>query len=144
MQMMRKLFNRPMYHFIPFPKGMNGDMIASLPDQEIQDVIRQCKEQEDNRIFLVNPDFVITSISDEHLAVPTGKIAQEFNGMISLNKTGYFIWEQFQQPKTVKEALRSAKERFDDESGELELQFREYVNRFHYLKLIQESINNKQ
>lgn len=133
-----------MYHFIPLPKGMKGDMIASLPDQELQDVIRQCKEQEDSKVFLVNPDFVITTVSDEYLAVPTGKIAQEFNGMISLNKTGYFIWEQFQQPKTLKDALLSAKERFDDESGELELQFREYVNRFRYLRLILESINYKQ
>jgi hypothetical protein len=140
--MMKKVFNRPMFHFIPFPKGMRGDMIASLPDQEFQDVVRQCKEQEDAIVFLVNPDYVITPVSDEFLAVPTGDLAQEFNGMISLNKTGYFIWEQFTQPKSVREALHSAKERFNDESGELELQFREYVNRFRFLKLIQECTKN--
>ena len=139
---MKKMFNRPMLHYIPFPKGMSGDAIASLPDPEFQDIVRQCKDQEDKKVFLANPDYVITPVSDEYLAVPTGDIAQEFNGMISLNKTGYSIWEQFTRPRTLKEALLSAQERFNDESGELELQFREYVNRFRYLKLIQE-YNNK-
>ena len=43
--------------------------------------------------FRRNEDFICRNIAGEVILVPTGKAAQQLNGMVSLNETGAFLWE---------------------------------------------------
>lgn len=133
---MKSNYGKPMFHYLPLVEGMDADNLAFLPDNELLKVVQQCKAKEGSRVFQANPDFVVTSIADEYMAVPTGEMAQLFNGMVSLNKTGFFIWEQFKEAKTLDEVLTAAKQRFADEDHCLDLQLREYVTRFNLLNLL--------
>ncbi len=135
---MKRDFNKPMFHFLPLVEGMDAEDLATLPDDELLEVIERCKAQEGKRIFRSNPDFVVTQVADEYMAVPTGEMAQVFNGMVSLNKTGFFIWEQFQEAKTLDEVLTAAKQRFADDNHCLDMQLREYVTRFNAMNLLLE------
>lgn len=127
-----------MFHYIPLVEDYKAEDLAYLSNAELEEALRRSLEQEDKRVFQANADFVVTAVSDEYMSVPTGEMAQMLNGMISLNRTGYFIWEQCQQPCTLREILEAAKARFSDEHHVLDMQLHEYVTRFTRLALLKE------
>lgn len=43
-----------------------------------------------------NPDLILRRIADEIILVPTGEMAQKFNGMITLNPVAALIWENLE------------------------------------------------
>lgn len=51
--------------------------------------------------------FVLRKVANQYMAVPVGTRAKELHGMIALNETGAFFWEQLQSDRT-KEELVSA------------------------------------
>ncbi|MBQ8432141.1 MAG: PqqD family protein [Clostridia bacterium] len=42
----------------------------------------------------INPDFTIQKVGASYLAVPVGETSKQFHGMIRLNETGAFLWNQ--------------------------------------------------
>ncbi len=42
----------------------------------------------------VKNGFILRKVSDTYVVVATGEAAKEFNGMITLNETGAFLWEK--------------------------------------------------
>lgn len=56
----------------------------------------------------IKPGFAMRNIAGSNIVVPVGAAASDFNGMITLNDTGAFLWNCFLQPTTqvqVVEAL---------------------------------------
>lgn len=48
--------------------------------------------------FKANPNFMLRSIADEYILVPTGEAAIRLSGMITLNESGVLMWRTLQQP----------------------------------------------
>lgn len=42
----------------------------------------------------VKNNFILREVSNQYIVVPVGKTATEFNGIINLNETGAFLWQQ--------------------------------------------------
>ena len=51
-------------------------------------------------IMKIEKDFILREIAGDYVIVPTGKTALEFNGLITVNELGAFIWEKLQQETT--------------------------------------------
>lgn len=49
--------------------------------------------------------FAKRNIAGSNIVVPLGSIAKEFNGMITLNETGSFLWDCFTKDITVDKAV---------------------------------------
>lgn len=135
---MKQVFSKPISHFIPLVSGVKAEDLATLNEVELSELLKHCKEQEAARVYQSNPDFVITQVADEYMAVPTGEMAQVLNGMVSLNHTGHYILEQFHEPRSLREVLDAAQEQFNDEHHLLDFQLREYVSRFASMGLLKE------
>ncbi|HNZ50739.1 MAG TPA: PqqD family protein [Bacilli bacterium] len=45
----------------------------------------------------VKQGFMLREIANNYVVVPVGKAAIDFNGIITLNQTGAFLWEQLQE-----------------------------------------------
>ena len=56
----------------------------------------------------INRDFTIQKVGSSYVAVPVGKTSQTFHGMIRLNETGAFIWNQMAQKDCTEEDLVAA------------------------------------
>ena len=97
---MKRVFNKPVWYYIPV-EGVESTTLASLSDEELLRVLEQGKQREDQKVYQVNPNFIMTQVADEWLVVPTGEMAQQFNGMMSLNASSRFVWEQFQTPNSI-------------------------------------------
>lgn len=53
----------------------------------------------------IKSDFLFSTVSGKHLVIPTGAKAAEFNGMITLNDTGAFLWKQLETERTEDELV---------------------------------------
>ena len=52
--------------------------------------------------------FLLRKVSEAYVVVATGEAAKSFNGMITLNETGAFLWEKITEGCDGKEALVAA------------------------------------
>lgn len=53
----------------------------------------------------IKKEFVMRRIDDECLLVPVGETASSFNGIITLNEVGAFVWEQLSKCEDETELL---------------------------------------
>ena len=44
----------------------------------------------------IKKDFVLRTVAESIVVVPVGKRSLDFNGMITLNKTGEFLWKMLE------------------------------------------------
>ena len=60
-----------------------------------------------------NTNFILREIAGENILVATGKAAEVFNGMITLNEVASFIWKNIDECKTVDKLIASILDEFD-------------------------------
>ena len=61
----------------------------------------------------VSRDFVVRSVMDEYVIVPVGQSTADFNGIISTNATGVFLWELLQNDTTESALVEKLTEEYD-------------------------------
>lgn len=61
----------------------------------------------------IKDGFAKRNIAGSDIVVPVGSTAKEFNGMITLNATGSFLWECFMKDITVDEAVNLLLNEYD-------------------------------
>lgn len=72
----------------------------------------------------IKDGFAMRNIAGSNIVVPVGSKAVEFNGMITLNDSGGFLWQCFQNDITKSEALSmlTAEYDVDDERAEMDIE----------------------
>ena len=60
-----------------------------------------------------NSEFVMRKIAGDVVIVPTGESGQYFNGLITLNGVGTFIWENAQKLETREEIVQKLLEFYE-------------------------------
>lgn len=64
----------------------------------------------------ISKEFVLREIAENYIVVPFGENAISFKAMITLNKTGAFLWKQLEEERTEEELLANMLEEYDIES----------------------------
>ena len=57
----------------------------------------------------IKPGFAMRKIAGSNIVVPVGAASSDFNGMITLNDTGAFLWNCFLQPTTEAQVVLFSK-----------------------------------
>ena len=57
--------------------------------------------------------FIKRDIAGETLLVPTGETAKEFNGMITLQGIGGFIWDHIEEAESLEQLIDMITEEYD-------------------------------
>ena len=60
-------------------------------------------------------DFMLREIVGEAVLIPTGETAAQFNGLISVNELGRFIWENYENAKDEDELLQKILDEYEVE-----------------------------
>ena len=55
----------------------------------------------------IDKPYILRQIAGEYVILPTGSTTLKFNGMITVNEQGAFLWEKLQQ-ETTRDALVEA------------------------------------
>lgn len=61
----------------------------------------------------VKEGFMLRNVGGRYIVVAVGKAAEEFNGLITLNESGAFLWEQLAEGCTYEELLGKMLEEYD-------------------------------
>lgn len=61
--------------------------------------------------------FVLRTVAGSNVLVPVGRQAVDFNGMITLNETGAFIWRQLEQNADEAQIVAAILENYDVEEA---------------------------
>ena len=57
--------------------------------------------------------FMLRSVADTHIVVPIGQASVDFNGLITLNETGAFLWEHLAEGCSYYELLNALLSEYD-------------------------------
>lgn len=60
-----------------------------------------------------NKSFIKRKIGTQYVIVAIGEAAKRFHGMISVNGTGSFIWDQLERDMSVDDLVRALVEAYD-------------------------------
>lgn len=83
-------------------------------------------------------EFVLREIAGESIAVPVGRSALDFNGLICINAVGDVIWRGLQNEKTREEILKEILEKFEVSREEASGDLDEFLNRLKQCNLLED------
>lgn len=55
----------------------------------------------------IDKSFILREIAGDYVIVPTGDTALQFNGLITVNEVGAFLWEKLQEEITEQELIEA-------------------------------------
>ncbi|MDP4152623.1 MAG: PqqD family protein [Bacillota bacterium] len=61
----------------------------------------------------IKSGYFMREVAGNYIVVPLGATALDFNGLITLNETGAFLWKQLTDEKTEKELLGAILNEYD-------------------------------
>lgn len=60
-----------------------------------------------------NSDFILREVAGTRVLVPVGEATKNFPGMVTVNATSAFLWEQLETPQTAESLALALTERYD-------------------------------
>ena len=76
----------------------------------------------------LDKEYVLRQIGDDYVIVPVGKAALDFNGMITVNETGAFLWEQLVKGTSKEGLLETLMETYEVKQEEAERDIDEFLD----------------
>ena len=76
----------------------------------------------------LDKEYVLRQIGDDYVIVPVGKAALDFNGMITVNETGAFLWEQLVKGTSKEGLLQTLIETYEVTQEEAERDIDEFLD----------------
>ncbi|MBE6603183.1 MAG: PqqD family protein [Ruminococcaceae bacterium] len=73
-------------------------------------------------------DFIKRKIGTQYVIVAVGAATKKFNGMISVNSTGSFIWDQLEQSKTLDELVNAIVENYEIDAETATAHATQFIN----------------
>ena len=61
----------------------------------------------------IKKDYVLRTVANEYIVVPVNNEAINFNGVLSLNATGKWLWEQLSEEISFEELVRKMVQTYD-------------------------------
>ena len=60
-----------------------------------------------------NPNYLLRDVAGSTVLVPVGEATKDFPGMITMNPTSAYLWEQLTQPKTEADLVQALLDRYE-------------------------------
>ena len=89
-----------------------------------------------SRFMKIKKDFIMREIDEEYLLIPANATALEFNGIITLNEVGAFIWKHLDECETEAELVQVILKEYDVEEETARKDLEEFLSVFQKAKLI--------
>ncbi|MBQ3063275.1 MAG: PqqD family protein [Clostridia bacterium] len=73
-------------------------------------------------------EFIKRKIGTQHVIVAVGAATKRFNGMISVNATGSFIWDQLEKDVTLSELVQAMTDTYEVDAATAEAHATKFLN----------------
>ncbi len=75
----------------------------------------------------IKSGFIMREIAGEYIVVPTGKAAIDFNGLITVNELGKFLWEELTSDTDEEKLVDRVLEEYEIDRDTAALDVKEFV-----------------
>lgn len=86
----------------------------------------------------IKEGFVLREIAGTIVAVPTGELVNEFQGMINLTSSAKFVWELLQNDITIEEVSDKLSKKYEIDIQKAKQDVEKFVNYLRTSNLIEE------
>lgn len=76
----------------------------------------------------LSKEYVLRQIGDDYIIVPVGATALSFNGMITVNEMGAFLWDKLVKGIDKEELLQTLQEQYEVTQEEAERDVDEFLD----------------
>lgn len=83
-------------------------------------------------------EMLLREVAGEIIAIPVGKTALNFNGMICLNEVGAEIWKGLQEEQSKEEILERILQEFEVSREEAAADLEEFLQQLRHNDLLEE------
>lgn len=66
-------------------------------------------------IMKINKEYVLREIAGDYIIIPVGKTVLEFNGLITVNEVGVFLWKMLQEEVTMDDLVKAVLSEYEVE-----------------------------
>ncbi len=86
----------------------------------------------------IKKGFVTREIAGTIVAVPTGELVNEFQGMINLTNSAKFVWDLLQEDISIEEISDKLSKEYDIDIEKAKIDVEKFVNNLKSSNLIEE------
>lgn len=76
----------------------------------------------------VEKEFVLREIAGDYVIIPTGKTVLSFNGLISVNEVGAFLWELLQKEVTIEDLVTAVLNEYEVDEATAREDIQEFLD----------------
>lgn len=84
----------------------------------------------------IEKEFVLREIAGDYILVPVGKTALDFNGLITVNEIGAFLWEKLQEDVSVEDLLAEVLKEYDVDEATAREDIEEFIDSLRKSEII--------
>ena len=84
----------------------------------------------------IKKEFILREIVGEFILVPINKSTSKFDGLITTNEVGKFIWENYESSKDEEDLLHKILEEYEVEEKEAKEDLEEYLDKLRQVDII--------
>lgn len=86
----------------------------------------------------VNQEFLLKEIAGSFVVIPVSSVLVDFNGMITLNETGVFLWRLLEEEKTFEELLEALQKEYDVDEKTAREDITAFLDQIRAIKALEE------
>ena len=86
----------------------------------------------------IKEGFVTRKIADTIVAVPTGELVNEFQGMIKLTDLAKFLWDLLQEDITIDNLANAFAQKYELDIKEAKTEVEKFVNKLKSIHVVEE------
>ncbi|MFQ6793987.1 MAG: PqqD family protein [Thomasclavelia sp.] len=87
--------------------------------------------------YQINPNFLLRQVAEEYIIVPIEASGDMANAIMAPNETAVFIWQAFQQPRTISEVVTMILDKYDAPKDVIENSVNRFVSESSNLDILQ-------
>ena len=77
----------------------------------------------------IEKEYVLREIAGDYIIIPVGTTVFEFNGLITVNEVGVFLWKMLQKEVTMEELVQGVLKEYDVEEEVARNDIEEFVEK---------------
>ncbi len=86
----------------------------------------------------IKSGFIMREIAGDYIVVPTGKAAIDFNGLITVNEVGKFLWEELINESDEDKLIDRVLEEYDIDRATAALDVKEFVEQLQTAGILED------
>lgn len=85
----------------------------------------------------IEKEFILREIAGDYVLVPVGKTALTFNGMITVNEVGAFLWQNLQSETTMEQLIEAMLDEYEVDEDTARADVEAYIELLREHKILE-------